>query len=535
MMQERILAVALVVFAFLVGWLLRADPFVLRSVHQPTEQALLSYRNSPYSHVSWVVSPSQQVAELRFFNKVEGGVCTQPSWADLAQLNTDGRLDHLIPSDGVYTSTAQPDKRWPEAYALPNPGTLSHTRYPNLFPIGVLLNNSLFEDPAAQEDWHQASFDCLIVGLGSGVGVSVLLHHFPNASITVVDIDQVVIDMVEDYYPFLHWMSGAGSADGVGPKTADGRPRLQFVAQDARQYVSRGEHAYDLIVLDAYTSGSTIPPHLMTREFYGMLAEHLDPGGMLLSNIIGSYTGPKHHVLTGAMRSMRAAVDEHGQPLLPAVHNFPILDRSAEVTTFNETYPRNNILLSGTAPLDPVANKAGWERLQAFVDGDQLYSELSTKTYIARGMIGVSKRGNLYSTPLVPLDDASDLWKALEPNLAQRKPHHRTGIIADPMLIRKAVEFCQAELPKNAQFGWHEDKLSRVEVFELDLVAATRMTLRSSVELAAQSIGPAFTHSADVLVGPSDAFPAQRKQARWRVEDAPLFTDQRMNADLYTN
>ena len=171
MMQERVIAIALVLLAILIGWFIRADPFVLRSVHQPTDQALLAYRNSEYSHVSWIVSPSQKVAELRFFNKVEGGVCTEPSWEDLHQLNTDGRLDHLFPTTGVFSSQAQPDRRWPSDYDVPNPGTLSHTRYPNLFPIGVLLNNTLFEDPAAQADWRQASFECLIVGLGSGVGV----------------------------------------------------------------------------------------------------------------------------------------------------------------------------------------------------------------------------------------------------------------------------------------------------------------------------------------------------------------------------
>ena len=32
-------------------------------------------------------------------------------------------------------------------------------------------------------------------------------HHFPNASITVVDIDQVVIDMVREYYPMLDWLA----------------------------------------------------------------------------------------------------------------------------------------------------------------------------------------------------------------------------------------------------------------------------------------------------------------------------------------
>ena len=54
---------------------------------------------------------------------------------------------------------------------------------------------------------------------------------------------------------------------------------------------SQGDEHFDLIILDAYTSGSTIPPHLMTRGIFADLARHLDPGGIVLSNIIGSYIG----------------------------------------------------------------------------------------------------------------------------------------------------------------------------------------------------------------------------------------------------
>src|SRR5690606_38779378 len=91
-------------------------------------------------------------------------------------------------------------------------------------PIGILLNDRL-----CAGDPRQAPANVAVIGLGSGVGLAVLAHHFPNVSITVIDIDQAVIDLVDSHYPLLHWLSTQ--------KTTDGRPRLRFVALDARQYI----------------------------------------------------------------------------------------------------------------------------------------------------------------------------------------------------------------------------------------------------------------------------------------------------------
>jgi hypothetical protein len=397
-----------------------------------------------------------------------------------------------------------------------------------------LLNNHLFDDPAAAADWRQASFDCLVVGLGSGVGVSLLLHHFPNASITVVDIDQVVIDMVREYYPMFDWLAGT---DATGPITSDGRRRLRLVAQDARQYVSQSQKNYDLIILDAYTSGSTIPPHLMTREFFADLADHLGPGGIVLSNIIGSYTGEKHTVLTGAMRTFQAAPGKDGTPAFPSVLNFPLLNRDAELNDFREDWPRNNILLAGTESLTPRGNPSAWQRLQKVVDGQQLYEHLPRQTYMTRSMMGVGHRGQRYSTAMVPLDSSTPLWQALaqQGHLARGAPHWRSAISREPGLLRQAAEYAQDHLPESVQFGWQVDKLSAVEMYEVDLVATARMALQSSVTLARQTTGSLYTHGAERLVGPSDLNHEERAKARWLVDDAPLFTDQRMNADLYTD
>ena len=81
-------------------------------------------------------------------------------------------------------------------------------------------------------DPRQAKVNILIIGLGSGVGAALLAHHYPEASIVALDIDQVVIDMVRDYYPLLAWLEGAHlppeQREAQRPRTSDGRPRLSL-------------------------------------------------------------------------------------------------------------------------------------------------------------------------------------------------------------------------------------------------------------------------------------------------------------------
>ena len=93
-------------------------------------------------------------------------------------------------------------------------GTLPNTRYVCLYPMGVLLNEPVMEK--AGGDIRKAAPNILVIGLGSGVGPAVFAHHFPEASITVVDIDKVVNEMVVDHYPFIDWLTTQ--------KTSDGRP-----------------------------------------------------------------------------------------------------------------------------------------------------------------------------------------------------------------------------------------------------------------------------------------------------------------------
>ncbi|TVR10125.1 MAG: hypothetical protein EA401_12445, partial [Planctomycetota bacterium] len=195
MRTSNIFLLAALILAAVLGISLADNPYRLAELGHPIDQLALDHRDSPYAHITWVVSESNNYAELRFFDKIEGGVCLRPTWSEMAGLVDDGSLDHIAQPQSFDVSGAPPHPRsWPQGRPKPNPGTLTKSAYVMMFPAGIMLNQRLMQQ--AGGDPRQAAPNILMIGLGSGVGVSVLAHHFPEASIAVVDIDAAVIDMV---------------------------------------------------------------------------------------------------------------------------------------------------------------------------------------------------------------------------------------------------------------------------------------------------------------------------------------------------
>jgi spermidine synthase len=513
----RVISVAIALLAIVLGLSLQDDPYRLHTNGLPGDQLPLAHRDSPYSHITWVTSTSGNYAQLRFFDKVEGGVCLSPGWDDLADLG----VSHLAQPNDADLSPRPAASEWPKDLPRPNPGTLSNTRYICLYPTAILLNQRLMN--AANNDPTAAKADILIVGLGSGIGAALYAHHFPQASITVVDIDAAVIDMVRDHYPLLRWLENQ--------TTDDGRPRLKLVPYDARQFVRfadlRDDATYDVVVLDAYTSGSTIPPHLMTHEFYGEIAAVLNDDGIVLSNIIGSYLGAKRQVLGGAMRSMITAGLEH-------VHNFPIYyynfgQRSADFDVNEQREARNNVVLASRSALDPKANPSGWQHLEDFVPYPELHKGRyqSLHACLIHDNQVVSTQASLLAADGSPIDER--LLHAVRKRYGPAPRDGRNLVInKDANLVRQvidAVRTTAATAGTASPRGWDQER-SQLAITWVDWVEHARGNFRTSVELATVKAGPRrYMHSGSNLVGDDNAI----------IADAPLFTDAQPNADMLNN
>jgi len=123
--------------------------------------------------------------------------------------------------------------------------------------------------------WKAASnpeFRALIIGGGGYTFPRYLETKYPRAHIDVIEIDPFLTHLAYEYL-------------GLSPKT-----RIRSFNQDARWFLMNfpEQNVYDFIFGDAFND-LTIPYHLTTREFCGMIQSLLKPDGLLIANIIDNF------------------------------------------------------------------------------------------------------------------------------------------------------------------------------------------------------------------------------------------------------
>lgn len=128
------------------------------------------------------------------------------------------------------------------------------------FPYIEYIRHLLFDELALR---HKKM---LFIGAG-GFSLSALGTH--DNEIIYVDVDPQIKQIAESY--FLK-------------TTIQG----SFVGEDARYYLKHSPTKFDVILSDVYSHQSTIPPALLTKEYFQALANHLNPQGLLIVNIIAN-------------------------------------------------------------------------------------------------------------------------------------------------------------------------------------------------------------------------------------------------------
>ncbi|MCP4934100.1 MAG: hypothetical protein GY927_07800 [bacterium] len=100
-------------------------------------------------------------------------------------------------------------------------------------------------------------------------------------------------------------------------------PDFDLTVSDARAYLLAVESTYDLIVLDTFSHGTSIPAHLLTLEYFQLVRSRLAENGTVLVNIIM----PKDEILRfqrGFDNTIRAAfagcsTKQLSRPFIPVV------------------------------------------------------------------------------------------------------------------------------------------------------------------------------------------------------------------------
>src|SRR5215468_11271492 len=106
----------------------------------------------------------------------------------------------------------------------------------------------------------------LEIGFGGGRTAWYLHRFLPDVPVTSVELDPTVVELARKYF-------------GVRDE-----PNFRVVNQDGRLFLQESKDKYDIILIDAYR-GPFVPFHLLTKEFYQIVKDHLAEGGVVAQNV----------------------------------------------------------------------------------------------------------------------------------------------------------------------------------------------------------------------------------------------------------
>lgn len=166
-----------------------------------------------------------------------------------------------------------------------------------------------------------------------GAGGFTLSHREEKNRYTYVDIDPRIRDIAE-----RHFLRQAIRGD--------------FLADDGRRYLLATERRFDAVVVDAFSSHTSIPTHLVTQEFWASTRHVLAPDGVLLANLLLD-----GRLESAQARNLLATLDAvFGRCAVEVLHkNQPLAN--VVVTCFASSQPR------ATTPYRDEQNRADLDRL----------------------------------------------------------------------------------------------------------------------------------------------------------------------------
>jgi spermidine synthase len=241
----------------------------------------------------------------------------------------------VVDDDATQIRTLSFNGSWETKMSLTNSLT-GHFEYTEYFQMPWLWNHDIKH--------------VLMAGLGGGSTQRAWQHYYTNVLVDTVEIDPVVVDVAHKYF-------------GVTES-----PILKIHTNDARVFLRRSTNTYDVILMDAYATtryGSSIPPHLTTKEFFEIASDHLGTNGVLAYNVIGQVNGERASIIGALYRTMKE--------VFPQVYLFPANESQNVVmvaTKSNEHFDAARVQQEGEALMrsGTVTLPTFSERLKNFRD-----------------------------------------------------------------------------------------------------------------------------------------------------------------------
>jgi predicted membrane-bound spermidine synthase len=132
----------------------------------------------------------------------------------------------------------------------------------------------------------------LVLGAGTGTLAKTLLEQYPDIEVDMVDVEPTLFKLAHEYF-FL-------------PDTE----RLGEHVADARQYLLRTNTSYDLIYGDLFNTLLSAPWHVTTQEFYALMYDRLNDGGIYVGNYIMPLDSGEQSLFFSTLATLNQVFDE---------------------------------------------------------------------------------------------------------------------------------------------------------------------------------------------------------------------------------
>lgn len=160
----------------------------------------------------------------------------------------------------------------------------------NSYDVSQKRSLSLFTEMLAglSEAYTPSTKRALCIGMGIGIVPMRLARA--GIQVDVVEINPAVVPLAQAYFDF-------------DPS------KVNLAIDDARHFLAVTHSRYDTIHLDAFI-GDSMPSHLMTREAFQAIRDHLEPGGTLVINSFVSFIPGRDFLGTSLHRTLRSVFKE---------------------------------------------------------------------------------------------------------------------------------------------------------------------------------------------------------------------------------
>lgn len=130
--------------------------------------------------------------------------------------------------------------------------------------------------------WATKPRNILILGGGDGLVARELMDYPDIEKITLVDIDPKITELAEEHPLLKEINQGAMNLSYI-----------HTIHQDAFKFVEESQETYDLIIADLPDPHDSSIGRMYTREFYQLVWQKLDAGGVFITQASSPYFAPK--------------------------------------------------------------------------------------------------------------------------------------------------------------------------------------------------------------------------------------------------